>query len=213
MSIDATLTWCGVGLSNERSTLVGLDGKGFNGWDFGGVVPDDFAVNWVDARHDVQGVFVLRFGFGALGCEGELDRIAKELVAAVDGAIEDGEFGQECVVEVGGIDVNAVVFIDVEVVVFVYHEVIPTDIVIVFDDKWVAKLGVEIFFGGRGGDWRTEDDFHGGRHAYLIRAFVYIEGAFIMSEKCRRKSRGSLLPLAILRMQWYIHRNEKQEYA
>lgn len=90
MSIDATLTWCGVGLSNERSTLVGLDGKGFNGW----VVPGDFAVNWVDARHDVHGVFVLRFGFGALGCECELDRIAKELVAAVDGAIEDGEFGE-----------------------------------------------------------------------------------------------------------------------
>lgn len=108
---------------------------------------------------------------------------------------------------------NAVVFIDVEVVVFVYHEVIPTDIVIVFDDKWVAKLGVEIFFGGRGGDWRTENNFHGGRHAYLIRAFVYIEGAFIMSEKCRRKSRVSLFPLAILRIQWYVHRNEKQEYA
>ena len=93
-TINSTLTLCGVGLSNERSTLVGLDGKGFNGWDFGGVVPGDFAVNWVDSRHDVQGVFVLRFGFGALGCEGELDRIAKELVAAVDGAIEDGEFGE-----------------------------------------------------------------------------------------------------------------------
>jgi hypothetical protein len=34
-----------------------------------------------------------------------------------------------------------------------------------------------------------------------------------MSVKCRRKSRGSLYPLVILRMQWYIHRNEKQEYA
>ena len=93
-TINSTLTWCGVGLSNERSTLVGLDGKGFNCRDFCGVVPGDFAVDWVDLRHDVQGVFVLRFGFGALGCEGELDRIAKELVAAVDGAIEDGEFGE-----------------------------------------------------------------------------------------------------------------------
>jgi hypothetical protein len=34
-----------------------------------------------------------------------------------------------------------------------------------------------------------------------------------MSVKCRRKSRVSLFPLAILRMQWYVHRNEKQEYA
>ena len=73
MSIDATLTWCGIGLSNECSTLVGLDGKRFNGRDFGGVVPGDLAVNWVDSRHDVKGVFVLRFGFGALGGEGELD--------------------------------------------------------------------------------------------------------------------------------------------
>ena len=72
-TINSTLTLCGVGLSNERSTLVGLDGKGFNGRDFGGVVPGDFAIRRTDARHDVQGVFVLRFGFGALGGEGELD--------------------------------------------------------------------------------------------------------------------------------------------
>ena len=79
---------------------------------------------------------------------------------------------------------NAVVFIDVAVAVFVYHEVIPTDIVIVFDDKWVAKLGVEIFFGGRGGDGRTENDFHIGRHAHFIGVFVDIQFAFIMSVKC-----------------------------
>lgn len=109
----------------------------------------------------------------------------------------------------------AVHFIDVHVVgiVGIGNQLVVADIAIVFDDEGVAQLGVEVFFCGRGGDWRTENNFHGGRHAYLICAFVYIEGAFIMSVKCRRKSRGSLLPLVILRMQWYIHRNEKQEYA
>lgn len=73
--------------------MIGLDGKGFNGRDFTRVVPGYFAVNWVDSGHDMQGVVVLRFGFGALGGEGELYRIAKELVAAKDCATDCSEIG------------------------------------------------------------------------------------------------------------------------
>ena len=80
---------------------------------------------------------------------------------------------------------NAVVFIEVEVVICICNQIVSPDIVIVFDDKWAAKLGVVIFFGGRGGDWRTEDDFHIGRHAHFIGVFVDIQFAFIMSVKCR----------------------------
>ncbi len=36
---------------------------------------------------------------------------------------------------------NAIVFIDVEVVVFIDHEEVSTDIVIVFDDKWISLFG------------------------------------------------------------------------
>ena len=79
---------------------------------------------------------------------------------------------------------NAVVFIEVEVIVGICNQIVSPDIVIVFDDKWVAKLGVEIFFGGRGGDWRTEDDFHIGCHAHFIGVFVDIQFAFIISVKC-----------------------------
>jgi len=44
----------------------------------------------------------------------------------------------------------------------------------VFDDEGVAQLGVEVFFCGRGGDGLTKDDFHGGSHSYLVRAFVNV---------------------------------------
>ena len=39
---------------------------------------------------------------------------------------------------------NAVVFIEVEVVIGICNQIVSPDIVIVFDDKWVA------FFGGFG---------------------------------------------------------------
>jgi len=72
--------------------------------------------------------------------------------------------------------VYAVHFIDVHVVgiVGIGNQLVVADIAIVFDDEGVAQLGVEVFFCGRGGDGLTKDDFHGGSHSYLVRAFVNV---------------------------------------
>ncbi len=91
-SVDATLTRRCVGRSNEGGGLIRLKGKRLYGWDFCGIVTGDFSIDRIDARHNVQGILVLRFGLGALRGKGELDGVAKEFVAAVDGAVEDGEF-------------------------------------------------------------------------------------------------------------------------
>ena len=114
-----------------------------------------------------------------------MNGIAKELVAAINGAVQNGEFREQGVVEEGRIDVYAIHFIDVKVVgVFgIDHQLVAADIAIVFDDEGVAQLGVEVFFGRCGGDGRTKNDFHGGGHAHLSGVFVNVQFAFIMSEK------------------------------
>ena len=50
-----------------------------------------------------------------------MDGITKELVAAINGAVQNGEFREQGVVEEGRIDVYAIHFIDVEVVGVVKH--------------------------------------------------------------------------------------------
>lgn len=55
----------------------------------------------------------MRFGLGGMRSEGKLDGVAKELVAAINGAVQNGKFREQGVVEEGGIDVYAVHFIDV----------------------------------------------------------------------------------------------------
>ena len=53
MSVDATLTWCCVGRSNEGGGLIRLNGKRLYGWDFCGIVTGDFSIDRIDARHNV----------------------------------------------------------------------------------------------------------------------------------------------------------------
>ena len=146
-SVDATLARRCVGCSNEGGGLIRLKRKGLNSWYFGGIVPGDFSIDRIDARYHVQGVFVVRFGLRALGCEGELNGIAKELVAAINGAVQNGEFREQGVVEEGCIDVYAIHFIDVEVVgvLGIDHQLVAADIAIVFDDEGVAQRGAEVF--------------------------------------------------------------------
>ena len=91
-SVDATLARRSVGCSNVGGGLIRLKGKRLYSGYFSGVVTGDFSIDRIDARHNVQGVLVLRFGLGALRGKGELDGVAKEFVAAVYGAVEDGEF-------------------------------------------------------------------------------------------------------------------------
>ena len=52
-SVDATLTWRGVGRSNEGGGLIRLNGKRLYGGDFGGIVPGDFSIDRIEARHNV----------------------------------------------------------------------------------------------------------------------------------------------------------------
>ena len=90
-SVYATLTRRGVGRSDEGGGLIRLNGKRFYGGDFGGIVPGDFSIDRIDARHNVQGVLVLRFCMGTLRSDGELYRIAKKFVAAVNGTADNCE--------------------------------------------------------------------------------------------------------------------------
>lgn len=105
-----------------------------------------------------------------------MDGIAKELVAAINGAVQNGEFREQGVVEEGRIDVYAIHFIDVEVVgvLGIDHQLVAADIAIVFDDEGVAQRGVEVFFCSWGGDGLAKDDFHGGSHSYLVGVFVNV---------------------------------------
>lgn len=58
-SVDATLARRGVGRSDEGGGLIRLKRKGLNSWYFGGVVTGDFSIHRIDARHNIQGVFVV----------------------------------------------------------------------------------------------------------------------------------------------------------
>lgn len=175
-SVDSTLARLGVGCSNEGGGLIRLKGKRPYSWYFSGVVTGDFSIDRIDARHNVQGVFVVRFGLRALGCEGELDGITKELVAAINGAVQNGKFREQGVVEEGCINVYAIHFIDIEVVgvLGIDDQLVAADIAIVFDDEGVAQRGVEVFFSGWGGYGLAKDDFHGGSHSYLVGVFVNV---------------------------------------
>ena len=58
-SVYATLTRRGVGRSNEGGSLIRLKRKGLNCGDFSGVITGDFSIDRIDARHNIQGVFVV----------------------------------------------------------------------------------------------------------------------------------------------------------
>lgn len=152
-----------------------------------------------------------------------MDGIAKELVAAINGAVQNGEFREQGVVEEGRIDVYAIHFIDVEVVgvLGIDHQLVAADIAIVFDDEGVAQRGVEVFFCSWGGDGLAKDDFHGGGHAHLSGVLVHIQLTFIVSEKaflveCWKDDfvldgvflRGILLGAAF---QWLDEKDQRQE--
>lgn len=53
MSVDATMARRCVGRSNEGGGLIRLKGKRLYGGDFGGIVPGDFSIDRIDARHNV----------------------------------------------------------------------------------------------------------------------------------------------------------------
>ena len=52
-SVDATMARRCVGCSNEGGGLIRLNGKRLYGGDFGGIVPGDFSIDRIDARHNV----------------------------------------------------------------------------------------------------------------------------------------------------------------